>query len=70
MKSTNAYPPLLLNWHLAAYPKLNVFSGEANGAAKLVSELVHSPGMKEFLLWFSREKQWISEQHLQLCRIP
>ena len=41
-------------------------SGEA---ARLVSSLVHSPGMKECLNWFSREKQWVNDQHLQLCRI-
>lgn len=39
-------------------------------APRLVSELVHSPGMKECLQWFSRERQWINEQHLQLCRVP
>jgi tripeptide aminopeptidase len=60
----------LLNWHLAAHSKANAISGEANEAAKLVSELVHSPGMKECLHWFSREKQWINDEHLQLCRIP
>ncbi len=26
--------------------------------------------MKGCLQWFVREKQWINEQHLQLCRIP
>ncbi len=26
--------------------------------------------MRECMLWFGREKQWITEQHLQLCRIP
>lgn len=25
--------------------------------------------MKECLNWFSREKQWVNDQHLQLCRI-
>ena len=26
--------------------------------------------MRECLQWFTREKQWINEIHLQLCRIP
>ncbi len=26
--------------------------------------------MRDFLQWFSREKQWITAQHVQLCRIP
>ena len=37
--------------------------------AKLVSELATSAPMRECLQWFTREKQWINEQHLQLCRI-
>ncbi len=26
--------------------------------------------MRECLQWFTREKQWINEQHLQVCRVP
>ena len=26
--------------------------------------------MRDCLQWFAREKQWINDQHLQLCRIP
>ena len=26
--------------------------------------------MRDCLQWFAKEKQWISEQHLQLCRVP
>ncbi len=33
-------------------------------------ELAEKPEMHECLQWFTREKQWINEQHLQLCRIP
>jgi acetylornithine deacetylase/succinyl-diaminopimelate desuccinylase-like protein len=43
---------------------------DAVPATKLVSELAQSPGMRECLQWFVREKQWINEQHLQLCRVP
>src|SRR3954447_3326120 len=27
-------------------------------------------GVRECLQWFTREKQWINEIHLQLCRVP
>lgn len=35
-----------------------------------LGELVRLPAVRECLQWFTREKQWINEQHLQLCRIP
>lgn len=28
------------------------------------------PEVREALQWFTRERSWINEQHLQLCRIP
>jgi acetylornithine deacetylase/succinyl-diaminopimelate desuccinylase-like protein len=34
-----------------------------------ISELAEENGIRECLQSFSREKQWINEQHLQLCRI-
>ncbi len=37
--------------------------------AKLLTEFVASP-LREPLQWFTREKLWINEQHLQVCRIP
>ena len=37
---------------------------------KTVSELATSPGMRDCLHWFTRERQWISDRHLQLCRVP
>ncbi|MCE5308116.1 MAG: M20/M25/M40 family metallo-hydrolase [Acidobacteriales bacterium] len=27
-------------------------------------------GVRECLQWFTREKQWINERHIELCRIP
>lgn len=38
--------------------------------AVAVAELANSKGVRECLQWFTREKQWINEQHLQLSRIP
>ena len=35
-----------------------------------IAELAQSSGVRECLQWFIREKQWINEQHLQICRIP
>src|ERR1043165_9766972 len=35
-----------------------------------LNELVEHRGVRECLQWFTREKQWINETHLQLCRIP
>lgn len=34
-----------------------------------VAALAQSPGVRECLQWVVREKVWINEQHLQLCRI-
>src|SRR5512142_3295047 len=35
-----------------------------------VGELAEIRGVRERLQWFTREKQWVNEMHLQLCRIP
>jgi tripeptide aminopeptidase len=36
----------------------------------MVGELAEQRGIRECLQWFTREKQWINEVHMQLCRIP
>jgi acetylornithine deacetylase/succinyl-diaminopimelate desuccinylase-like protein len=36
----------------------------------LLSELAGHAGVRECLQFFTREKQWINEIHLQLCRVP
>ncbi len=38
--------------------------------AQSVAELATSPDVKACLEWFRRERAWINEQHLALCRIP
>jgi tripeptide aminopeptidase len=35
-----------------------------------VTEIAQWPVSRECIQWFARERQWINEQHLQLCRIP
>lgn len=39
-------------------------------AAATVGALAESPGMRGALQWFTREKQWVNEIHLKLCRVP
>jgi tripeptide aminopeptidase len=38
--------------------------------AQSVTGLAASPGVRACLEWFRRERSWISEQHLKLCRVP
>jgi acetylornithine deacetylase/succinyl-diaminopimelate desuccinylase-like protein len=39
-------------------------------AAPGVSQLADQRGVRECLQWFTRERQWINEMHLALCRVP
>jgi acetylornithine deacetylase/succinyl-diaminopimelate desuccinylase-like protein len=39
-------------------------------AGNSLHELTEIRGVRECLQWFTREKQWINEIHLQLCRVP
>jgi tripeptide aminopeptidase len=55
---------------LAAPSKLAPAPVEPIPLTRLVSEFANSAPIRDALQWFSREKQWINEQHLQLCRIP
>ena len=52
----------LLHWQQA-------MAANALNAAAL-NELTDHRGVRECLQWFTREKQWINETHLQLCRVP
>jgi acetylornithine deacetylase/succinyl-diaminopimelate desuccinylase-like protein len=42
----------------------------AAGAQSPIDDLTRTVGVREALQWFTREKQWINEQHVELCRIP
>src|SRR5436309_1122041 len=42
----------------------------ANATTANLSEITEHRGVRECLQWFTREKQWINETHLQLCRVP
>src|SRR6266852_6023778 len=37
--------------------------------AESVTELSRTPAMRACMDWFRRERAWINEQHLKLCRI-
>ena len=39
-------------------------------SAASVAELARTPEIRECLHWVQREKQWINDRHVQLCRIP
>ena len=39
-------------------------------AATHLTEISETRDVRDCLQWFTREKQWINEMHLQLCRIP
>src|SRR6266849_4410322 len=38
--------------------------------AQSVTGLSASPGVRACLEWFRRERSWINDQHLKLCRVP
>jgi acetylornithine deacetylase/succinyl-diaminopimelate desuccinylase-like protein len=38
--------------------------------ASFLAELAQAPGVRECLQWVVRERQWVNEQHVQVCRIP
>src|SRR5258708_25300134 len=39
-------------------------------AAGAIGEFAELAGIRDTLQWFTREKQWVNDMHLQLCRIP
>jgi tripeptide aminopeptidase len=38
--------------------------------AESVSDLARTPGVRACLEWFRKERAWINEQHMKMCRIP
>jgi len=39
-------------------------------AVQSVAELAQTAGVRSAVEWFRRERSWINEQHLKLCRVP
>src|SRR5580704_10203618 len=58
----------LLNWHLAAPLKSAPSPGDVS-LSRLIGEIANSPTVREALQSFARDKQRITEQQLQLCRV-
>src|SRR5271155_7296 len=42
----------------------------AQPMAGRIAALAAAPGVRSATDWFRRERAWINEQHLKLCRIP
>jgi acetylornithine deacetylase/succinyl-diaminopimelate desuccinylase-like protein len=38
--------------------------------AAAAGDVAERAGIREAMQWFTREKQWVNEIHLQLCRVP
>jgi acetylornithine deacetylase/succinyl-diaminopimelate desuccinylase-like protein len=38
--------------------------------SKIAADLADTPPLRDALQWFVKQKQWINEQQLQLCRVP
>lgn len=55
--------PLTLHWH--EVPNTLQFAG-----VRSVGDLAELPGVRESLRWFTEQRAWIQEQHVQVCRIP
>ncbi len=41
-----------------------------NGDVRSAGSLAGMAGIREALRWFTDQKQWIQEQHVEICRIP
>src|SRR5260370_22687562 len=57
VKGTGNTQPNTLDWDLTA-------------VAQSVADLSLAPAVRTALDWFRRERLWIQEQHLKVCRIP
>src|SRR5260370_41716723 len=61
-------------WHREAAALTGTLAGSMAPNTVLsgmnLSELADHAGVRECLQFFTREKQWINEIHLQLCRVP
>ncbi len=56
---------------MASEPKaLLSFSPRHSAPVRRIARLAEQPALFEAQRWFTRERTWINEVHLQLCRIP
>lgn len=47
-----------------------MFKGKEKAKGKTAAELAEVPEIRGRLQWFTKEKQWVQEQHLRVVRIP
>ena len=65
--------PNITQEHLCRSPPGTLAASMAANSALTgtnVTEIADHPGVRECLQFFTREKQWINEVHVQLCRVP
>jgi tripeptide aminopeptidase len=55
---------------VATDPKTLPLPARASPEIRRIGQLAEQPPLSEAQRWFTRERAWINEQHLQLCRIP
>ncbi|HEY7211184.1 MAG TPA: M20/M25/M40 family metallo-hydrolase [Bryobacteraceae bacterium] len=56
---------------MASEPKSIPIRGAYHGPeARRLAQLAEEPAFFDAQRWFARERAWINEKHLQLCRIP
>jgi tripeptide aminopeptidase len=55
---------------LATQPKPPETAGRLPAEVRRIAALSKEPGLADAHRWFSAERAWINDQHLQLCRIP
>ena len=60
---------MLVPFQFAGRGRVAPSSAGGSYPVRPVADLAQARGVRECLQWFSREKQWINEQHLQVCRI-
>jgi acetylornithine deacetylase/succinyl-diaminopimelate desuccinylase-like protein len=62
--------PLIADNVVSAATLAESMPANTASTGNVLSELADLPGIRECLQFFTKEKQWINEVHLQLCRVP
>lgn len=55
---------------MATEPKTLSPPGQISPETRRIGRLAELPALFQAQRWFTRERAWINEQHLQVCRIP
>lgn len=55
---------------MATHPKTFLpGGGRASGESRWIARIAEQPPVSNALSWFARERAWINEKHLELCRV-